>query len=113
MASTPLRGGGKPLSFWCGLADCANAVEDEVFEEEESAESEGDSARPCHPVCDRGRRIENACGASPATPIHLGVVCGRLGVYCRNVVAPSSLSYCIKKLRRFSHAVSRHVIGSG
>ena len=33
---------------------------DEVFEEEESAEVEGDSARPCHPVCDRGRRIQPA-----------------------------------------------------
>ena len=28
-----------------GLADCATAVEDEVFEEEESAESEGGLAR--------------------------------------------------------------------
>ena len=43
-----------------GLADCATAVEDEVFEEEESAESEGGPARPCHPVCDRGRRIQPA-----------------------------------------------------
>ena len=43
---------------------------DEVFEEEESAEVLGDSARPCHPDYVRGRRIDNACGASPAT-LHL------------------------------------------
>ena len=48
---------GKPWRFWCGLAGCAIAVEDEVFEEEESAEVEGGLARPCHPVCDRGRRM--------------------------------------------------------
>ena len=41
--------GGKPWRPRCGLAGCAIAVEDEVFEEEEeSAEVEGDSARPCH-----------------------------------------------------------------
>ena len=33
-------------------------VEDEVFEEEESAEVLGDLARPCHPDYVRGRRIE-------------------------------------------------------
>ena len=33
----------------CRLTDCANPVEDEVFEEEEFAESEGGLARPCHP----------------------------------------------------------------
>ena len=43
-----------------GLTDCASPVEDEVFEEEESAEVLGDLARPCHPVCDRGRRIQPA-----------------------------------------------------
>ena len=31
---------------------------DEVFEEEEFAESEGGLARPCHPDYVRGRRIE-------------------------------------------------------
>ena len=51
-AVNPHVGGG-------GLADCANPVEDEVFEEEESEEVEGGLARPCHPVCDRGRRIES------------------------------------------------------
>ena len=49
---------GKGGRFWCGLADCAMALEDEVFEEEESAEVLGDSARPCHPDYVRGRRIE-------------------------------------------------------
>ena len=33
--------------------------EDEVFEEEESDEVLGALARPCHPVCDRGRRIKS------------------------------------------------------
>ena len=33
-------------------------MEDEVFEEEESAEVLGDLARPCHPDYVRGRRIE-------------------------------------------------------
>ena len=33
-----------------GSADCAKPVEDEVFEEEESAEVEGGLARPCHPA---------------------------------------------------------------
>ena len=36
------------------------AVEDEVFEEEESAEVLGDPARPCHPDYVRGRRIQPA-----------------------------------------------------
>ena len=45
-------------------------MEDEVFEDEESAEVEGGLARHCHPHYVRGRRIDNACGASPAT-LHL------------------------------------------
>ena len=52
-------------AFWAvnpGVAGGARRIartppEDEVFEEEESEEVVGDSARPCHPVCDRGRRI--------------------------------------------------------
>ena len=48
----------KALSIGSGLADCATPVEDEVFEEEESAEVEGGPARPCHPACSRGRRIQ-------------------------------------------------------
>ena len=38
-----------------GMAD---ATEDEVFEEEESAEVEGGLARHCHPDYVRGRRIQ-------------------------------------------------------
>ena len=57
--SKALSAGSKGWRFWCGLADCAKAVEDEVFEEEESAEVEGGPARPCHPACSRGRRIQS------------------------------------------------------
>ena len=40
---------------------------DEVFEEDEFEEVEGGLARLVPPDCIRGRRIDNACGASPAT----------------------------------------------
>ena len=42
------------------LAECAIAVEDEVFEEEESEEVLCDPARPCHPDYVRGRRTQPA-----------------------------------------------------
>ena len=48
----------------CGLTECANPVEDEVFEEEESAESEGGLARPCHP--DGGGGFSPQSGAPAA-----------------------------------------------
>ena len=64
-ASKPFRSRRKPLRCWrkpwrsdVRVDGMADATEDEVFEEEESAEVEGDPARPCHPVCDRGRRIQ-------------------------------------------------------
>ena len=62
--------GSKLVSRGGGLTECAMALEDEVFEEEESEEVSGDPARHCHPDYVRGRRIDNACGASPAT-LHL------------------------------------------
>ena len=37
LGSKVVSSGGKPWRFWCGLTECAIAVEDEVFEEEESA----------------------------------------------------------------------------
>ena len=37
LGSKPRRWGGKGWRFWCGLTECAGPVEDEVFEEEESA----------------------------------------------------------------------------
>ena len=68
--SKPRRPGGKPWRSGAGLTECAEPVEDEAFEEEESEEVLGDLARPCHPDYVRGRRIDNGCGASPATPVH-------------------------------------------
>ena len=47
--SKVLSPGGKGERPRAGLTECAIAVEDEVFEEEESAVVLGDSARPCHP----------------------------------------------------------------
>ena len=49
--------GSKVVRQGGGLTECAIAVEDEVFEEEESAEVEGDLARLVPPDCVRGRWI--------------------------------------------------------
>ena len=50
--------GSKVVRFWCGSTEWRGPVEDEVFEEEESAEVLGGSARLVPPDCVRGRRIE-------------------------------------------------------
>ena len=50
--------GSKVLRTRASVTSCAGPVEDEVFGEEESAESEGGLARQCHPDYVRGRRIE-------------------------------------------------------
>ena len=57
-------------------------------------QTKGSSRLSQHADGPKARRIiENACGASPATPIHLGAVCGRFGAYCRNV-GYLGLSWC-------------------
>ena len=65
-----LRPGGKGLRYWSGLADCANAVEDEIFEEEESAESEGGLARRA-PFCEGGGGLSKTPAAMHRRP-HFG-----------------------------------------
>ena len=65
LGSKVRRRGVNPGVKGAGPTECARPVEDEVFEEEESAESEGGLARPCHPVCDRGRRIQSLTRIPP------------------------------------------------
>ena len=60
LGSKVVSSGGKPWRPRAGPTECAIAVEDEVFEEEESAEVLGGLARPCHPDYVRGRRIQPA-----------------------------------------------------
>ena len=67
--------------------------EDEVFEEEESEEVLGDSARPCHPVCDRGRRIASRIPPGHTRPWsailgHVRPSWGRLD-HCMLIASPS------------------------
>ena len=49
LGSKVRRSGSKGWRPRAGPTECARPVEDEVFEEEESAEVEGGSARHCHP----------------------------------------------------------------
>ena len=58
---------------WPGLAECAGPLD---LQSRLLTDRSLNLKASCHGR-PRGGRIDNACGASPATPIHLGAVCNQ------------------------------------